>query len=308
MEDIAPQQTRAGRMTVAQKISQKKPVVIDPEKVVQKEIKNPEHFVFRIDVEAKDKGRDTFLVLRSSTLNQFADGLIEESLKLGNLRVVFVRMDTNADLFFDKVQELDTPELLRKLFRVTVPGQINRILHAWCEKRADSSIASAYVEHDELVVQACDLKHYRVRFDDFAGLAELSKRQREQFQIDEIGNQIFWTGRNVSIDLDVVRYKVDDDFRHAKDMDALSNYSEYLGQAIRKVMSNHRLTQVALKEKGGPAERHLYRIERREQELTHTMIDRLSKAHGLDSQEYVQELIAACDEIVEEEAEAMCDD
>jgi hypothetical protein len=37
------------------------------------------------------------------------------------------------------------------------------------------------------------------------------------------------------------------------------------------------------------------------------MINRLSKAHGLPSQKYVKELIAACDEIVEQEAEAICD-
>jgi len=284
-------------------VAQKRPLIIDPEDDLQREIKNPEHFVFRIDIEARDKARpDTFLVLKSSTLNQFADGLIEEALKLGNLRVVFVRMDTSADVFFDKVQELDVPDLLRKLFRVTAAEQINRILHAWFEKRAENSIASAYVEHDELVIQGCDLKHYRVRFDDFVGLAKLSKAQREQFRIDESGNHIVWTKHNISIDLDVVRYKIDDEFRHYRDMAALSDYREFLGQAIRKVMSDHRLTQAALKAKGGPAERHLYRIERGEQELTHTMIDRLSKAHELDSQRYIEKLIAACDEIVEQEA------
>jgi antitoxin component HigA of HigAB toxin-antitoxin module len=279
-------------------------VIIDPEKVVQHQIKNPEHFVFRIDAEAKDRGRDTFLVLKLSTLNQLAAGLVGESLRMGNLRVVFVRMDTNADVFFDKIQELDTPELLRKLFRVTAAEQINRILHAWRDGRAESSVASAYVEHDDLVLQACDLKHYRVRFDDFAGLAELPKGQRERFQIDEMGNHVFWPGRDVSIDLDVILYKVNDEFRHAKDMDALSDYKDVLGKAIRQVMSNHRLTQSSLKDRGGPAERHLYRIEHGEQELTATMIDRLSKAHGLSSQKYVHELIAACDEIVEEEADA----
>ena len=113
-------------------VAHKKPVVIDPERIVQTEVKHPEHFVFRIEVEAKDKKSDVFLVLKSSTLNRFADTLIEEALAMGNLRVVFVRIDTNADLFFDKVQELDTPELLRKLFRVTAAEQINRVLHAWC--------------------------------------------------------------------------------------------------------------------------------------------------------------------------------
>ncbi|MDZ4837526.1 MAG: hypothetical protein SGJ27_27385 [Candidatus Melainabacteria bacterium] len=289
-------------------VSQRKPVVIDPEKIVQKEIQNPEHFIFRIIAAAKDRGRETFLVLKSSTLNKFADGLIEDSLNSGNLKVVFIRMDTNADVLFDKIQELNRPGLLGKLFRVTAAEQINRVLHSWYEKRASSTIAGAYVEHDELVVQSCDLKHYRVRFDDFAGLSEIPKGQRKQFRIDEAGNHLFWPGRNVSLDLDVVRYKVDKDFRHEKDMNALSDYRDYLGRAIRKVMSKHRITQAAIKENGGPAERHLYRIEHGEQELTPTMIDRLSSAHGLSSREYIEELIAACDEIAEHDAEAMCEE
>jgi hypothetical protein len=283
----------------------KKPIIIDPENLVRNEIKNREQFVFKVVAEAKDRSREAFLALKSSTVIQFANELLEEAIKFENLRVVFVRMDTNADVFFDRVQELNIPGLLQKLFRVTEPEQINRITHAWFEKRADSSIARAYVENDELVVQACDLKRYRIRFEDFVGLAQLPKGQRTQFEIDELGNHISWTKRNVSIDLDVIRYRLDDDFRHARDMNALSDYQDFLGQAIRLVMSRHRLTQTALKERGGPTERHLYRIARGEQELTSSMIDRLSNAHRLTSKKYVEELIAACDEIVEQAAEAI---
>lgn len=285
-------------------VTQQKPVVIDPEKSVHKEIKNPKHFVFRIDFEVAQKARDSFLVLKASTLNKFANSLLEESLKLKNLRVVFVRMDTEPDILFDKVQELDSPELLRKLFRVTSTEQIDRILSAWCEKRADASIAGAYVESDELVVQACDLKHYRVNFNDFVGLDKLPKQHRDRFEIDEIGNHVFWPGRNVAIDLDVIRYKTDKAFRHSKNMQALADYEDFVGKAIREVMAKHNLTQATLKDRGGPAERHLYRIGHHEQELTASMIDRLAKAHGLSPDKYVEELIAACDDIAEAEAEA----
>lgn len=284
------------------KLVHRRLVVIDPEKSLQNEVENPEHFVFRIAVGEKHKEQDTFLVLNSSTLNNFAGRLIKESSRLSTLRVVFVRMDTNADLFFDKVQELNAPDLLQKLFRVTDGKQINRILNAWYDRRADATIASAYVEGDDLVLQACDLKRYRVRFEDLPGLAGLSSFQRKKLQIDDHGNHVFWPGLNVSVDLDVVRYKADDSFRRSKDMDALSDYTEFLGEAIRKVMSKRQLTQAELRSGGGPAERHLYRIERGEQGLTSAMIDRLSRAHGLSSMAYVEELISACDEIVEERA------
>ena len=283
----------------------KKAVVIDPENSIEKELKNPEHFVFRIDVAVKDRERDAFLVLKASTLNRFAGSLIEESLAMGNLRIVFVRMDTNSDSFFDKVQELGNPELLSKLFKFTAVSQMNRILHAWCDHRADSAIASAFVDGDELVVQSCDLKHYRVNFNDFPGLAAVPPQQRLEFAIDDMGNHLFWPARDVSIDLDVVRYKVDEEFRKTKDMDALSDYHEFLGEAIQLVMSQHGLTQAALKDRGGPAERHLYRIAQGSQDLTSRMIERLARAHGLSSQIYVDQLVAACNEIVEQAAEAI---
>lgn len=298
MEKIASKQAEK-----EMKRGQRKLVIIDPERLIQKELKSPEHFVFRLEFESRDKAQDSFLVLKSSTLNKYKCTFIEESGSLPNLKIVFVLMDTNADNFFDKVQELNKPKLLSKLFTVTSVEQINRVLHAWRVRRAENNIASAYVENDELVVQACDLQHYRVKFSDFVGLDRLSKKQCHHFEIDEFGNHIYWRGLNVSIDLDVVRYKVDDTFRHAKEMDALSDYKEFLGKAIRKVMSNHRLTQAAIKEKGGPAARHLYRIAQGEQELTSTMIDRLANAHQLSSGEYIEELIAACDEVVEAEAE-----
>ncbi len=171
------------------------------------------------------------------------------------------------------------------------------------DKRADLTVAGAYVEHDELVVQGCDLKHYRVRFADFPGLSELPKKQRDKFEIDDIGNHVFWPGHDVSIDLDAVRYKADIEFRKTKDDDALSNYKDFLGRAIEAVMSEHGLTQAIIKQRGGPDERHLYRLRRGQQDLTSAMIDRLSKAHRLTHEQYVRELIHACDDIVEEEAE-----
>lgn len=283
----------------------RKPVVIDPDKVVEKQLKKSQHYVFRIGVKDKDKEHDTFLVLKSSTLNQFADTLIEQSLAMGNLRVVFVYMDTNADVFFDKVQELDTPDLVRKLFRFNSAEQINRVLRAWCDKRAAGTIAGAYVESDELVVQACDLKHYRIHFKDFPSLADLPKDQRKNFKIDAMGNHIFWPKHDASIDLDVIRYHQNDDFRKAMDMDALAEYKEFLGPAIEALMKKHRLTQATVKAKGGPTERHLYRLASREQELTSNMIDKLAKAHGISSKDYVNELVAACDSVVAKDAEAM---
>ena len=219
---------------------------------------------------------------------------------MGNLRVVFVRIDTDADLFFDKVQELDAPELLRKLFRVTAAKQINRVLQAWCDKRADATVASAYVEHDELVVQSCDLKHYRVRFADFPGLSELPKKQRDKFEIDEAGNHVSWPWTKC-----VDRFGRDplqggqrvpksQGQRCPIRLQGISGQSNRSGDVGTWANAGCHQTR------GGPDERHLYRLMRGQQDLTSTMIERLSKAHRLAHEEYVRELIQACDDIVEQ--------
>lgn len=288
-----------------------KPVVIDPEKSLDsKKLTNPEHFIFTIKVREQDKDRDAFLVLKASTLNQFADTVIQQSLDTGNLRVLFVLDVNNTDRFFDKVQELGIPSLVKKLFRVIEVGQIDRILHAWWRKRAVNTLASAYVdqEQDELVVQACDLEFYRVKFKDFPGLAELTPHERPKFEIDEWGHAVRWPEHNVAIDLDVIRYKVDDDFRKSKNMAALFDYQEFLTQAIEAVMAEHGLNQTTLKMKGGPAPRHLFRILQEGQKLTPNMLEKLAKAHGLEPKEYVEELIDACNDIVEEAADAIEED
>lgn len=290
-------------------VEHKKAVVIDPERVVQTGLKNPNHFVFRIEVAARDKERDAFLVLRSNTLNKFADSLIAESQALGNLRVVFVLMENgaSADRFFDRVQELNTPEIVSKLFRVTKIDEINRVLHAWCEKTERLMIASAYVDGDDLVVQACDLERYRINFKDFVGLSDLPDEGRANFTIDEIGDRLSWPAHNVSIDLDVIRYKVDSAFRTAKDMNALADYKEYLGQAIRSLMSRHKLTKSTVAARGGPTERHLLRIEQGAV-VTYTTLEKLSKAHRTSTECYIQELIEECDILVEAAAEESLED
>ena len=118
---------------------------------------------------------------------------------------------------------------------------------------------------------------------------------------------MYLPGQNVSIDLDAVRYKVDSEFRRAKDEDALSDYKTFLGRAIEAVMSDRKLTQATVRQRGGPDERHLYRLMKGQQGLTPTMIDRLSRAHGLSHEDYVRELVQACNDIVEREAEELCD-
>src|SRR5271155_5154467 len=134
-----------------------KPIVIDPERTMREKLSHREHFIFRIDASSKDRLRDTFLVLPSSTLNKYAELLIRSMKELSKLRVVFVLIDTDFDTFFDKVTELKVNSLLSKIFRVDRPEQVDRVLHAWCEGLQQRRFADARVEGSTLIVKSCDL-------------------------------------------------------------------------------------------------------------------------------------------------------
>ncbi len=50
-----------------------KPIIIDPEHTMREKLSRSKHFVFRIDATEMDRLRETFLVLPSSTFNDYAE-------------------------------------------------------------------------------------------------------------------------------------------------------------------------------------------------------------------------------------------
>lgn len=267
-----------------------KPVIIDPERTMREKLSHSEHFVFRIDASDRDRLRDTFLVLSSSTLNKYADLLIRSIKALSKLRIVFVLMDTEFDTFFDKVAELKVSSVLSKMFRVDQPKQIDRVLHAWCDGLQTLRFADARVEGSKLIAKACDLSRYEVDLSDLPLLRDIAPEQLQKPLLDASGTKLKWDKHHIDIDFDTVRYHADSKYRRERDIDALEYYPNY-GDAIRKLREELGLTQEGIAIDTGISTRQLSRVENSEQRPTIKLIDKLARAHDLNFGEYLQRLI-----------------
>lgn len=270
-----------------------KPIIIDPERAIREKLSHSEHFVFRIDAGARDRLRDTFLVLPSSTLNNHADLLIRSMKELLKLRVVFVLMDTDFDTFFDKVAELKVNSLLSKMFIVEQLEQVDRVLHAWCEGLEKHRFADARVEGFTLVAKACDLTKYEIALSSLPVFRNINLSELQKPTIDQAGTRITWKKHHVDLDFDTVRYHADAKYKLERDLAALEYYPHY-GDAVRMVREELNLTQEAIASSTGFSTRHLSRIENGEQKPTPKLMDKIASAHELSFDHYLNRLIAIC--------------
>lgn len=277
-----------------------KPIIIDPEHAMREKLSHSEHFIFRIDAGARDRLRDTFLVLPSSTLNNYAELLIRSMKELSKLRVVFVLMDTDFDTFFDKVAELKVNSLLSKMFRVDRPEQVDRVLHAWCEGLQKHRFADARVEGSTLVAKACDLTKYEIDLSSLPVFRSIDPAGLEKPALDQTGMRVTWKKHQIDIDFDTVRYHADARYQLERDLAALEYYVHY-GDAIRMLREELNLTQEVIADATGFSTRHLSRIENGEQKPTPKSIDKLASAHELSFDEYLNRLIAICADIETQE-------
>jgi DNA-binding XRE family transcriptional regulator len=270
-----------------------KPIIIDPEHAMREKLSHSEHFVFRIDAGARDRLRDTFLVLPSSTLNKYAELLIRSMKELSKLRVVFVLMDTDFDTFFDKVAELKVNSLLSKMFRVDHPEQVDRVLHAWCDGLQTLRFADARVEGSKLIAKACDLTKYDIDLSSLPVFRHVDPNELQKPVIDRTGTRLTWEKHHIDIDFDTVRYQADPKYKLERDLAALEFYPHY-GDAVRRLREQMNLTQEAISDETGFSTRHLSRIENGEQKPKTKLMEKLASAHRLSFDAYIKRLIGIC--------------
>ena len=282
-----------------------KSVVIDPEKLAEKEISKPRHFVFQCDIEASTTGLNTFLILRIETLNKYAPLLVKAIKDLPKLRIVFILgSKTELDLFFDYIKD-ESFSVRTKIFDVlhfaTSKEQVNLMMHARCDGSEDQFIARAHVVEDELILTSFGLNSFKAKFDDIPVLRSLPSEQRNKFKILDNGRRIEWQDSGVNIDLEDFRYHTDRAFRTEQNLRALNIYG-MCGAAVKKLRGE--LTQQTIEKLGGPSAKQLGRIEKLPTAPTSPMLAKLAKAHGVSFEEYLKKLLKTSEALEAEQIEA----
>lgn len=279
-------------------------VVIDPEKIVQREVCKPKHFVFQCDVEAATTGLNTFLILKLATLNKYAPLLIKAIKELPKLRTIFlVDQNGSLDLFFDYLKDEDNA-VRAKVFEVLCfpesIDQIDRMMHSWSNESQDQLIARAHVKSDELVVTSFGMKIFRIKFDAIKTLNSIPTDQRSEFEISGGGRKLVWPS-GVDITIETIRYHSDSRFRIQENLRALTMYG-LCGQAIKQLRGD--LSREAIHRLGGPSAKQQARVEGSSKAPTMNVLTQLAKAHKLLVQDYMKKLLQTCETLESEKIAA----
>lgn len=158
-----------------------------------------------------------------------------------------------------------------------------RIKSAWGWSAEDELIAVASVFDNSLFVMGCDLTTWEIPFTALPCLNKIPESKRGDFKIDKDGSYLHWENADLHLDLEEIKAAADPEFKEQLLLSKLE-YGKSFGKAIAIVRKVQRLNQ---NEIDGISDRHLRRIENEGIPPTLDVLKKLSKAHGLDLEDYL---------------------
>jgi len=163
---------------------------------------------------------------------------------------------------------------------------VERLVNAIELGASEDAIVDAWWEPQSFVVLSPRFKRLHIPreqlFDAVPSLKRLSPRSLKNFEIHADGAYVHWPQADVHLGWDQLHQMVDAQARLAAINERVEFRQEH-GQAIRALRREFGLTQSAIE---GLTGRHLRRIEKGEQPLTHKALLALARAHGMVADEY----------------------
>lgn len=166
-------------------------------------------------------------------------------------------------------------------------AELKRILLAWQTGTWERLIAKATLIEASLLVTDCALQTWEIPFQQLPILAKLSPENRAEFKIDEDGSYLYWPSGDIHLDMEALRAIVDPEWQtHLQVERAI--YDQKFGEAVAAVRKAHHLKQTDIP---GISSRQIRRIEKGDRPKLETL-RKLSQAHGLTVNEYMEEIAA----------------
>lgn len=240
-----------------------------------------------------DELKHLFVEVSASLLPRVTE-IVKAANETKYLRALFIREDVDAKLFPQILQRAD----LRLMRNMLVHSKNDwttpeRVLNAWRMGSEDDLIATAAVFGDQLDVLTCALERLEVPFDKIPALKALPVERRSNFEIDEVGSFIHWPEQDVHIDVDVVRYAIDDKWRVKCDLERLSHNRDF-GKAIASLRKEYNLRQHDIE---SLTDRQVRRIESGVARPSVATLRILAKAHHLPFDNYLKKLGSALSQV-----------
>jgi hypothetical protein len=192
----------------------------------------------------------------------------------------------------DRVARLNVRDEERILFvavgRESEEALTERLLLALDQAGAESRIVEAWWEQDTLVVVSPTpegFRKLRVPLEKLPALRKLSKKDREDFEIDEEGAFIHWPVGDIHLGWEQFEYATDP-AAGLKAKQQTQAFNQAYGRAIRALRREKGLRQSDIE---GLTARQVGRIESGRR-ATLSALQKLARAHGLTVNEYLAEL------------------
>lgn len=166
-------------------------------------------------------------------------------------------------------------------------AQLKRILAAWQTGASEQLIAKATVLEDSLLVTDCALQTWEIPFQQLPILAKLSPENRGEFEIDEDGSYLYWPSDDIHMDMEALRAIVDPELRVRLRAER-AIYDQKFGEAVAAVRKAHHIKETDIP---GISSHQIRCIEKGEHPKLETL-RKLSQAHGLTVNEYMEEIAA----------------
>lgn len=147
-------------------------------------------------------------------------------------------------------------------------------------------IADAVALPERLLVVSCALERLEVPYSRVSSLDQMPAQERAEFEIDPDGSYLYWPKADVHLDLDSLRFAIDEGAKERARLDAIRR-NERIGAAIGAL---RRSDGISAGEIDGISDRQMRRIERGHSVPRSATLEKLAGAHEMVLNDYLDSL------------------
>jgi hypothetical protein len=183
-----------------------------------------------------------------------------------------------------------TDSIKKKIVEVSDIHIIKRIYQAWKLGAQEDLIADFNIDsHGNLFLRSCDFKVYSCHAGLFNSLKDMTKKERENFTLDNDGSYIHWPTGDIHLDLDSFKIKLDENYKK-KVLKENLKFQKDLGAKLK----NLRLSKGLLQKDFTLSPKTISRYEHGEEIPTYKALEKIAKAYKMD----IDELMATLSEVL----------
>ncbi len=177
-----------------------------------------------------------------------------------------------------------TDSVKKKIVEVGDIQTTKRIYNAWKLGAQEDLIADFNIDsHGNLFLRSCDFQVYFCHASLFNSLKGMTQKELQNFTLDNDGSYIHWPTRDIHLDLDSFRLKLDENYKK-KILKENLKFQKDLGSKLKKLRESKGLFQKDFE----LSSKTISRYEHGEEIPTYKALEKIAKAYKME----VDELMA----------------